>query len=238
MTQAVPTLWWSNYIDQVSNLIEIQSTSSNFQTMTPGMIDYAEQRVWRDLDPLREQITDGTTTVSSGIRTVAISTASGVYTTVDQVNILGQNSSSRFALTAVSRAYMDIVFPDATTAIGVPSFYAMASDTQVILGPAPDQAYRIEFIGVQRPTPLSSLNSSTYLTQYCPDLFIAASMVFAFGYMRDYGGQTDNPQASQSWENQYKMLLPSAQAEIMRAKHQSHAWTPYSVSPVATPPRV
>src|SRR6516225_3148092 len=134
----------------------------------------------------------------------------------------------RPASVITSRPFLDAAFPSGATVTGIPQFYTMTSDTQISLGPVPDQAYPIEFIGLQRPSPLSSANSSTFLTQYCPELFIAASMVFAFGYMRDFGGQADNPQGSQSWENQYKTLFPSAEAEIKRAKHQAQAWTPYS----------
>jgi hypothetical protein len=63
-------------------------------------------------------------------------------------------------------------------------------------------------------------------------------MVFAFGYMRDFGGQADNPQATQSWESQYKQLFQSAQMEQLRAKFQAEGWTVKSPSPIATPPRV
>jgi len=237
MTLSVPTLNYTSYVSQTANLMVASSGDPNFLTMLPGMIDYAEQRIWRELDPLRVQITDATTLVSSGVRTVAASTTTGVFLTIDQINILSSNSSTRYQVTPVSRAYLDSAYPDGTTVTGIPQFYAMQSDTVIGLVPAPDLPYPIEFIGIQRPSPLSSGNSSTFLTQYCPDLFIAASMVFAFGYMRDFGGQADNPQATQSWENQYQMLFKSAQVEIMRGKHQGQAWTPYSPSPAATPPR-
>jgi hypothetical protein len=237
MTQSVPTLNYTSYVSQTANLVVISSNDPNYLTMLPGMIDYAEQRIWREADFLRQQVTDPTTSLSSGIRLTATSTTFGVYITVDEVNVLSSNSSTRYALTPVSRAYLDAVYPSGSNVTGIPQFYAMTSDTAMIVGPAPDQPYSIEFIGIQRPTPLSSGNSSTYLTQYAPDLFVAASMVFAFGYMRDFGGQADNPQASQSWETQYKMLFQSAQAESGRAKHESQGWTPYSVSPQTTPPR-
>jgi hypothetical protein len=237
MTLSVPTLNYNSYVSQTANLIVISSNDPNYQTMLPGMIDYAEQRIWREADFLRQQVTDPTTSVTSGIRTVSTSTTFGVFITVDEVNIISSNSSTRYPVVPVSRAYLDATFPSGSNITGIPEFFAMTSDTRLILGPAPDQPYSIEFIGVQRPNPLSASNSSTYLTQYAPDLFIAASMIFAFGYMRDFGGQADNPQATQSWENQYKQLFQSAQAEAGRAKHESQGWTPYSVSPQTTPPR-
>ena len=71
----------------------------------------------------------------------------------------------------------------------------------------------VEVIGRIRPTALSAGNPTTYISQTYPDLLIAASMIFVSGYQKNYGAQQDNPQQAQSWENQYKMLLASAQSE-------------------------
>ena len=46
-------------------------------------------------------------------------------------------------------------------------------------------------------------------------------MVFGMGYQRDFGGTTDNPQASESWEKQYKLLLQSAGSEEIRKKYNT-----------------
>lgn len=237
------TLWYSNYVSQAANLMVISSNDANFQTMLPGMIDYAEQRIYRELDPLRVQITDTTAALSSGNRNLTVPTGAGTYIIIDNINVITPSSmtaatGSRVQLTPVSREFLDIAYPSGQTATGVPEFWAMASDTQILLGPSPDLPYPVEVIGVQRPTPLSASNSSTFLTQYAPDLFVAASMVYAFGFMRDFGGQSDNPQAAASWEVQYSKLFQSAQIEQLRAKYQSQGWTSDSPSPIATPQRV
>jgi len=235
------SLYYSNYVSQVSNLLVIGSTDSNFTTMLPGMIDYAEQRLYRELDLLYTQITD-TTTVSSGNRNLTLPTNVGTYIICDNINIITPSTATssngtRVQLTPVSREFLDITYPSGQTATGTPEFYAMASNTQVILGPAPDAAYQAEVVGVQRPASLSSANSSTILTQYLPDLFIAASMIFGSGYMRDFGAQADNPQMGMSWQTQYDMLIKSAIVEQMRAKFESNGWTSNSPTPLATPPR-
>ena len=46
----------------------------------------------------------------------------------------------------------------------------------------------------------------------------AASAIFLMGYQRDFGAQSDDPAAAQSWENQYEKLLMGANAEEMRRK--------------------
>lgn len=233
-------LTYTTYVDQLSNLMVIGSTDANFQTFLPGCIDYAEQRIYRELDPLYVQTTD-TTNVSSGNREVIPPTAIGTYITVDQLNVITpitatSTNGTRNPLTPVSPEVMDALYPSGQTVTGVPSFYAMRSPTIVLLGPAPDAAYQAEFIGIQRPAALSSANSSTFLTTYCPDLFIAASMVFATGYQRDFGAQSDNPQASQSWEQQYQMLFKSAGMEQARAKWESEGWTSQGPAPAGPRP--
>lgn len=237
------SLNYTSYVNQISNLLVIGSTDANFQIMLPGMIDYAEQRIYRELDLLFTQVTDATTFASSGNRMFTVPTSVGTYIIVDNVNVITpvtslSSNGSRNQLTPVAREVIDIAYPSGQIATGVPEFWAMASNTEIIFGPAPDAAYNVEVIGVQRPASLSSANSSTILTQYVPDLFIAASMVYGSGWQRDFSAQGDTPQMGASWEAQYTKLFQSASLEQNRAKYQSEAWTSDSPSPVATPKRV
>ncbi len=237
-------LTYTTYVNQLSNLMVVGSTDANFQTFLPGCIDYAEQRIYRELDLLATQVTDDADVTSSASRNFTLPTNRGTFITVDTLNIITPNATGAAAGTrnpviATSREFIDAVYPSGVANQGVPQFYAMASDTYLIFGPPPDADYVVEVIGIQRPTPLSSANSSTFLTAYLPDVFMAASMIFASGYMRDFGGQgSDNPGMSVSWEGQYKTLMNSAQVEEARKKFQSEAWTSDSPSPLATPPRV
>lgn len=231
------------YVAQIANLLTYTSTETVFTTMLPGMIDYAEQRIYRELDLLYTQVTDSTTTASSGDRNFSVPTATGnPYIIIDNVNIITPSTATattgaRNQLTPVSREFLDIAYPGGSTATGVPEFWAMASNTQMLFGPAPDAAYTVEVIGVQRPTPLSTANSSTILTQYVPDLFIAASMVFGMGFQKDFSAQGDNPQGGVSWEAQYTKLFQSAAVEQMRAKYQSEGWTSNNPAPLANQKR-
>lgn len=209
----------------------IPSTDASFITFLPGCIDYAEQRIYRELDLLYTQTTDATKQVSSGVREFTLSTAIGTFITVDQFNIITpsgtlSSAGTRVPLVPASPEFLDAAFPTAASSLsGTPEYYAMRSNTLLLLGPTPDGPYYAETIGIQRPATLSSANSSTILTQYIPDVFMAASMVFATGFQRDFGSQSDNPQASQSWENQFNLLMKSAAVEQFRAKHESQGWT-------------
>ena len=70
-----------------------------------------------------------------------------------------------------------------------------------------------------------------------PDLFIAASMVFANGYMKNFSAMADDPQAPVTWEKHYQTLKQSAMEEEFRKKFGSQGWTSKQPNPIATPPR-
>ena len=237
------SLDYSSYVSQLANLMVISSANTAFNTQLPGIIDYAEGRIYREIDFLRTQITDATASVSSGNRNFTVPSSIGTFITVDQVSIITPSTATssngtRNPVTPISREYIDAVYPSGQATTGVPLFYAMASDTEILFGPAPDAAYKAEVIGEQRPAALSSTNSSTYLTQYIPDVFMAASMVYASGYLKDFGAQGDDPKMAVSWEGQYQTLVQSAQVEQLRAGHKSQGWTTQSPNQIATPPRV
>lgn len=234
---------YNQWVTDLANLCIVSSGDTNFQSILPACIDYAEQRIYREIDLLHTQVTDASGALSSGIRTASLSTAQGTFITVDVINVITPvtataSNGTRNQVTPASRDYIDLVYPSGQTVTGVPQYFAMNSNSEVIFGPSPDAAYKIEVMGEQRPTPLSSGNSSTYLTQYIPDVFLAASMVFMTGYLKDFGSQTDDPKMAQSWSDQYEKLKASAQIEQLRAAFKSAAWTSQSPNPAATPPRV
>lgn len=237
------SLNYQTYIDQISNLTAIGSTTTNFQIMAPGMIDYAEQRLYREGDFLATYITDTSTNVVANQRIFNYPTGTGTFLVIDQINILTPSSATasnaiRVPLQVASKQFIDLVYPSNATAIGVPTYFAPATATYCTLGPVPDQSYGVEVIGTQRPVALSSANSSTFLTQTLPDLFIAASMIFVSGYMRNFGSQADDAPMATSWSKQYDLLFASANMEEIRKKYTSQGWQAQTPNQVATPPRV
>lgn len=239
------SLNYTTYVDQLSNLMVQNSTDTNFLTFLPGCIDYAEQRIYRELDLQTARVADASTTVSSGVRnfTLPTTTPNGNFVVVEQINILtpvtaGSSDGTRNPLTLVTKEYLDFAWPSATSNTGVPLFMAPLNQTTFILGPSPDAAYTAEVIGTIRPLPLSASNSSTFLTQSLPDVFMAASMVFASAYQRDFGPATDDPSKAGTWESQYRTLMQSANMEELRKRFMGAAWQPMTQSPTATPPRV
>lgn len=238
------SLTYTSFVSQLTNAMPVASSSDpGFSTMLPGAIDYSEGRIYRDLDLPAVRVTDTSVTCTSGVRTIALSTTQGTLLVIERLNLLtsaGATSSfaTRVPLYFTSGDFIDATFPSAASSnCALPEFVARVTDTQLIFGPTPDQAYGTEVIATARPNPLSSANSTTWLTQNVPELFFAGAMVFVSGWMKNFGAQSDNPQMAQSWETQYNSLLKSANVDALRMKYQSAAWSNQIPSPTATPPR-
>ena len=231
---------YTTYVDQITNIMAVKSTTPQFQTMLPGMIDYAEQRIYRELDLLNTVVRTTSNALSPGSRNFQIpTTANGIYITIQGMNAITPggtpaDSGTRVPMQPVARDFLDSVYNSYLGPYGVPKYFAMIDQTTAIVGPWAGSNYLIEVIGTVRPNPLSAGNPNTFLTQYLPDLFICASMIFASGYQRDFGSQADNPQQAASWELQYQTLFKSANAEELRKKFAGPGWT--SLSSIAVPP--
>ena len=238
------SLTYDSFVTQLANMAPVSSANAEFLTALPGVIDYAEGRIYRELDLLSVRVTDTSVSCSSGVRSINLSTTQGTLLVVDRLNIftpVGTTSTdtTRSPVYFTSPDFIDASYPSATSSLtGVPEFAARVNDTQLIFGPAPDEAYGMEVVATIRPNPLSSGNSSTWLTQNLPELFFAGAMVFYTGYQKDFGSQGDSPQSAQSWENQFQMLLKTAAVDSLCAKIQSQGWTPQIPNPIATPQRV
>jgi hypothetical protein len=132
------------------------------------------------------------------------------------------DEGERVPVYPVSRQWLRMVFGQSATK-GPPQYYAMQTDRSLVVGPFPDQPYKLELTGKYRPTPLYlDPSQTTVLAQLVPDLFLAAAMVAATGYQHSWSAMSDDPRSALSWEGNYNTLLQSAQAEEMRKK--LHSW--------------
>ncbi len=198
--------------------------SPNFVAALPSIVDYAEQRCYRELDLLNA------TTAAAPIPTVPAQRTLSFAGTTPQILILENatlllEDGSRQPIVPTSKEWLDMVYGGPM--IGRPVYFGMLDDTTIVLGPWPDDEYDVEFLGKYRPVPLYAAapgdgTQETFLSANLPDLFFAAAMVSAAGYQKNFGSQSDDPKMAQSWETQFQTLLPSAKGEEMRRKF--HGW--------------
>jgi hypothetical protein len=236
------SLNYTSYVTSLANLIPTLTTDTNFQTVLPNTIDDAEQRIYRELDLLQTVVADSSSQFATGQRVFNLPTSIGTFVVTQRINAITPasatvaNLGTRNPLTPCSPEMLDFFWPSSNGST-VPSYFAMVQQGMAIVGPWPDQPYTVEVIGTQRPVPLSATNTTTFLSTYLPDLFLAASMVFISGYMKNYGMGVDDPKQAVSWESHYQELFKSANTEEMRKRFNQAGWSSLQPAPMATPPR-
>lgn len=231
-------LTYASFVTSLANLLVVPAADPNFQTVLPNIIDDAEQRIRRELDILNDIVVDQTGTLTPNNRNFTFPQNFVVSESINVFTPVG-TTTNRNALVPISRETMDYVWGNnaAVTSPSVPIYYAMITDQTIIVGPPPDAGYMVEVIGTIIPPPLSSTNTETWISEYLPDLFLAAAQVFGAGYQLNFSSMADNPQQAVSWESHFQQLLKSASVEEFRKKYGSQAWSPKQPNSIATPPR-
>lgn len=237
-------LTYGTFTAQISNFLVIPVGDPNLAAAMPSIIDDAEQRLYRDLDLLNTVYTDTSVTLTSGLRsfTEANSTTNGPFLVTQEINVItpagttNPELGTRNPLLPATKEMLDFLYPSSAGA-GVPKYYAPVNQNTFVVGPWPDANYTIETVGTQRPAPLSVSNTTTLLSVYLSDLFLAAGLVMGAAWMKDFGAATDDPKSGVTWESKYQTQLRSAMAEEARKKFQGQGWGPQSTGPEATPAR-
>lgn len=245
---------YSDYVTALQTLLVIQDASglANLTAILPRMIEYAELRMYRDpdLDFLATRTSDISAQTASGNRDVAIPSQ---FIVIEQVNIILPSGvqppafgAKRVPLLRTSQSFLDQIWPvdsDVATPAPFENYFSVYNEqetaptpSRIRIAPTPDNSYYVEFRGTFRPAALSPTNTTTFLTQYMPDLFLAASMVFGAGYQRDFGAQSEDPQMSLSWERLYTGSKDGAAVEEARKKSTSYNWGANSPPKLAMPP--
>jgi hypothetical protein len=233
---------YQTWLAALATAIVTDPNDPDFLSIVPSAIDYAENRIYPELD-LLNTVTRASGHLAANSRDFIIPVANGRIDITNGINLItpatvqAASAGKRNQLTPVSRDYLDAVGGDPAFT-GIPESYAMITDETIIVGPAwPDAGYLLEVIGTVRPNPLSPANASTYLTQFLPQLWFAATMVFMTGYQQNFGSQADNPQMAVSWETQYTTLFASINVEEQRKRYAAGGWASLSPTPAATPTR-
>lgn len=235
-------LTYSQYVDSIANLLVVPTSDPGFQTDLPNIIDYAELRIYRDLDLLDASVRDSANALTAGNRNFSLPSTNGTFIVTEEVNVItpagttDPDSGTRNPLIPTTQEMLNSLWPNVTGST-VPQYYAMVNQNLIIVGPWPAASYQVEVVGTIHPAPLSSSNVTTVLSVFFPDLLIAASMVRASGYQKNYGQGVDDPKQAMSWETQYLGLLKSAGVEEARKNFEGPGWSSKQPEPITTPPR-
>lgn len=238
------SLTYATLTTSVANFLVVPITDPNFISALPNIIDDGEQRAYRDLDLLNTVYRDSSVALTPGNRNFieAASASNGPFLVTQQLNVItpagttNPDLGTRNPLLPSTKEMLDFLYPSAV-ASGVPQYFAPINQNSFIVGPWPDQGYTVEVVGTQRPAPLSPTNTTTLLSTYFTDVFFAACLACGYGYLKDYGAASDDPQSGMSWEKKYQGQLKSAIVEEARKRFQAQGWGGFSTGPEASPPR-
>lgn len=233
-----------NYADlntYLQNLLQDQAPSNDYTTILPAIIQDAENRIYREMDFLACRTANSNTAFTAGSRNFTIPTGSTTIIVLQGVSFITPSSvtdpslGTRNVLEPATVDFIDWTWPTEGTT-GSPEYWAQFNNAYIIVGPTPDEAYTVELTGIFRPAPMSASNQTSYIGSIYPDLLVAACMVFASGWQRDFGSQSDDPTKAMSWETLYQSRMKSALEEEQRRKGSSVGWSPFS-STLASPAR-
>lgn len=228
---------YNTYLGYIATLAPTQTNDPNFIAIQNMMIDDAEQRCYRALNLLDETVRDTSATLTTSSRNFTLPTTNGTFISVEILNVItpfgtsNADSGTRNPLTPASKEMLDALYPN-TTGSTVPIWFAPVTQDTFIVSPFPDQAYNVEVVGVQRPTPLYTSQTTSPLSVFFPDLFVAASMVFLTAYQQNFGAAgVDNPRQGVTWDQHYNELLTDAKTEEARKRFLADR---YQSQPIVT----
>ncbi len=237
------SLTYTTYVSSLANLLPVAASDPGFVAVLPNIIDDAELRLYRALDLTDSSVRDSSSTLTTLTRNFNLPTSIGTFIVCDEINIItpvgttNPELGTRNALVPTNPETLNVLWPSVNGST-IPQYFAIIDQDSIIVGPWPDAAYTVEVVGTQRPAPLSAINPTTPLSIFFPDLLIAASMVFAAGYMKNFGSGSDDPKMATSWESHLQALLTDAKTEEARKIFTSQGWSSDDPIPATTmPPR-
>lgn len=249
-----------NYPDFQSAVLQLlaltdASSIAMMNTLWPRIVEATENRIYREptFDFLYTRTSDISQSTTTGIRSVPIPSQ---FIVVEGVNLIIPNqttppaSGTRVPLMRATRQFCDLIWPtesDTQTPTNLGTTYfaifnqedsAPADDepismpSAIIIAPTPDAEYRVEFTGTFQPPPLGPTNTTTFLSVYFPDLYLASSLIFCTGgILKSYGAQADDPKLAMSWMAVYEQLKSGVAVESMRQKSIIEGFSQYPPNP-------
>lgn len=232
---------YTEFVENLQSLGVFSTGDTEFTAIIPAVIQYAEGRIYREIDALATHTT-GVVDLAANNRSVSLSSLSPKIIVPETVAVItpaatAPDSGTRNNVRLVNRDFLDFAFRQVLSGTGLPRYWAMYDADTLRVAPTPDAAYKLEVVGTYQPAALSASNTTTILSTYFPELMTACAMIFVSGYERNYGAQASDPQQAASWEGEYQKLKMGVVDQISRQKGQGAGWSPYRNPPEGARPR-
>ncbi len=228
---------YSQLTSALENILVDAAPSTDFSNILPFAIQQTESDLYRILDILSCRTSDTSVALTPSSRNATCPSTISVVEGISYLTPVGNTppTAARNPLTRASLDFIDMMYGASEASTGTPLYFAMKSDTAIVIAPTPTSAWKLEITGTAQPAAMSVSNTTTFLGNQFPDLLLAGCMVFLTAWQQNFGASSDNPQMAVSWGSTYERLLKPALEFVQRQKSQDPGWNPFSPTPLSTP---
>ena len=197
------------YTELLQKIKDYTEVDANVLTSTilDGIIENAEFRIFRDIDSDNNRRYATANLITSDR---FISRPAGLLI-VRSAQIVDSDGSSepdnREFLQYRDTSFMSEFNPTGGT--GVPKYYSLWDEQNIVVAPTPDATYEIQLNYILKDPGLSSTNTTTYISQNFPNGLLYACLVEAYGFLK---GPQD---LLQLYEQKYKQVVEGFSIEQM-----------------------
>ena len=172
---------YTELVQKIRDYTEVTSTVLT-DTIVNGFIENAEFRILRDVDSdnnrryVTAQLIAGTRFIDTPQNLLVIRSAQ----IVDSDGTA--NPDNREFLQYRDTSFMSEFNPTEDT--GVPKYYSLWDEQNIVVAPTPDATYTIQLNYILKDPGLSATNTTTYLSQNFPNGLLYACLVEAYGFLK------------------------------------------------------
>ena len=197
------------YTELLQKIKDYTEVDSNVFTSTilDGIIENAEFRILRDIDSDSNRRYDTANLITSDR---FINRPAGLLIVRSAQIVDSQGSSqpnNREFLQYRDTSFMSEFNPTEDT--GVPKYYSLWDEQNIVVAPTPDATYTIQLNYILKDPGLSSTNTTTYISLNFPNGLLYACLVEAYGFLK---GPQD---LLQLYEGKYKQVVEGFSIEQM-----------------------
>ena len=172
------------YTELVQKIRDYTEVDANVLTSTiiDGFIENAEFKILREVDSDNNRRYDTANLITSD-RFIARPAGLLIVRSAQIVDSDGIGASdNREFLQFRDTSFMSEFNP--TGATGVPKYYGMWDEENIVVAPTPNATYTIQLNYILKDPGLSATNTTTYLSQNFPNGLLYACLVEAYGFLK------------------------------------------------------
>ena len=187
----------------------MENDGTEFSNETDNFIGLTEQRIVRDIDPL---IFTKSAFSSFNVNDRFVTKPTDAL--VIRHLLYLDSDNKRYFLEKRTDEYIYDYWPTASTT-GTPKYWSNYIDTEILVAPTPSDALRIEMSYIQRLDPLSSTNTTNWLT-------INAQELLLFGALMEACTFSKNREDLQIYSSRYKAAVDSINNQARRRRRDDY----------------